>query len=69
MSEGRNIDFSNPSDLSYLEAIVDMVPMLTCRADTVPGPLTDWWKNCLRGLLTTNRSLLAEREQQRQAAS
>jgi hypothetical protein len=48
--QGRMIDFWKRDDLSYLEGIVDMAPMLTARVD-MPDPLTRWWKATLLHLI------------------
>lgn len=50
VAEQRLIDFRTVDGLAYLEAVVDLAPVLTARRD-MPDPLTDWWKGAIRKLI------------------
>lgn len=54
MTEGRKIDYSNRDDLAYLEAYVDLAPLLSERND-IRAPLTENWKLIIKGLINTIR--------------
>jgi hypothetical protein len=60
--QGRRIDFWKRDDLSYLEALVDMAPLLSARVD-MPDPLTRWWKDAILNLIAVSKE--AARHQER----
>lgn len=55
----RLLNLRSTDDLAYLDAMTDMAPRLTSRAD-MSDPLTDMWRLVVKKLVADHRALLAE---------